>query len=115
MNVWEWITSGTPEGFFSQIGLGAIAVLFATNRILTIGQHRSRVADIKEFNAALVAEKDRQIQAQTIRGDYYRDAYNQERETSEKLMDGLLEAQGTAALTSEALDRLTRAAEEATK
>ncbi len=39
-------------------GLALIVVLFATRRILTIGDHRGRIDDLEKYHAAVLREKD---------------------------------------------------------
>lgn len=47
MSPWEWFATTAPAGaLINALGLGALAVLFATDRVLTRGQHARRVADI---------------------------------------------------------------------
>lgn len=57
MNPWDWITSTTTvDSIVSTLGLGALAILFATNRILTRGQHIDRIADLKEHHTREMEE-----------------------------------------------------------
>lgn len=59
MTVWEWITTTTsPDGWINTLGVATLAILFATNRILTRGQHADRVADLIAGYEKLLAEKD---------------------------------------------------------
>lgn len=52
MDVWQQLLASVDvNSMLNTLGLGALAVLFATNRILTRGQHESRVADLKEHHA----------------------------------------------------------------
>ena len=57
MNIWDWITTTTTvDSIISTLGLGALAVLFATNRILTRGQHLDRIGDLKEHHEREMTE-----------------------------------------------------------
>lgn len=57
MDLWQWITTTTTvDSIVSTLGLGALAVLFATNRVLTRGQHLDRIGDLKEHHEHEMAE-----------------------------------------------------------
>jgi hypothetical protein len=94
---WEWITTTTSgETVFTTLGLGALAVLFATNRILTIGQHRSRVLDLVEHHTRELAEKDARIADAHTSRDGWRDVALKERELREAAMSGAVTAATSA-------------------
>jgi hypothetical protein len=62
---WDWAAASLSAGdIISGGGLLTIVVLFYTNRILTIGQHRSRVEDITKAHEARVNEL---VKAQDVR------------------------------------------------
>lgn len=61
MNLWEWVTTtSSVDALLTTLGLGSLAILFATDRIITKGQHLRRVAD-------LVAHHDRERAAEALR------------------------------------------------
>jgi hypothetical protein len=96
MTLWEWITTTTSgDSLFTTLGLGVLSVLFATNRILTIGQHRSRTADLIAHHQRELAEKDARIlDAHVSRG--WRDVALKERELREVAMSGTVSAATSA-------------------
>lgn len=62
MTVWEWITSTMGAGdLLTTLGIGALAVLFATDRIMTKGQHERRTADLTKHHGRELAEKDARL------------------------------------------------------
>ena len=84
MSLWEWITTTTSgDSLFTTLGLGVLSVLFATNRILTIGQHRSRTADLQEHHTRELAEKDARINDIRESRDGYKEATRVERERAD--------------------------------
>lgn len=123
MSAWDWITQASPESILSTLGLGAIAVLFVTNRILTIGQHNSRISDLKDHHEielaqaqssyeAMVIEKDARYAEMKESRDYYRGARLQERDRVEQLTDQLLETTEIARTATHALTALSEVAAE---
>lgn len=109
MTLWDWLTTTTSgDGLFTTLGLGTFLVLFATNRILTIGQHRGRVADIvahhqREMAAKdaahtrELAEKDARIAEKDASREGWRDVALKERELRDTATNGVASA-ATAAL-----------------
>lgn len=84
MSPWEWLTTTTSvESMLSTLGLGALAVLFATNRIITKGQHESRVADLKEHHARELAAADKRLEATDESRREWRAAAGSERERAD--------------------------------
>lgn len=124
MNIWEWITTTTSvDSIVSTLGLGALAVLFATNRIWTIGQVNARIADLKEHQErellqkdaaydSMVAEKDARYAEMKESRDYYRGARLEERGRVERLTDQLFESNETARAAVHALTALGEVAAE---
>jgi hypothetical protein len=93
MNVWEWVTTTLGAGeLFTTLGVGTLAVLFATDRILTRGQAERRTADLKEHHARELAEKDARLADAHSSRDGWKDVALQERELRERAMSGTLEA-----------------------
>ncbi len=107
-----YLTATLPAGgVVNALGLGALAVLFATNRILTVGQHNSRVADIvkahvesraelvrnnaeaiaqqERYHAAIIAEKDRAFAVVEKSRDGYKEATEVERGRADRATDAL--------------------------
>lgn len=98
MTLWDWITTTTDgNSVFTTLGLGVLAVLFASNRILTIGQHRSRVADLVEHHAREIAEKDARIADISAARDGWKDVALKERELRDAATNGVAAA-ATAAI-----------------
>lgn len=97
----QWVTLGTSIGpLVNALGIGALAVLFATDRILTIGQHKRRVTDIleaqkltlielKEHYDELAGEKDRAYGELKESRNYYRDARLEEKARADKVTNQL--------------------------
>lgn len=102
-DVWDWITASTSiTDLLSASGLVAFVALFTTNRILTIGQHRSRIADLEKFHAAQLAAKDDAYAALELAKDerynemresrdVYKEAAAEERAAREKAESGVRE------------------------
>lgn len=90
MNVWEWITtSASVDSIVTGLGLGALAILFATDRIITKGQHLRRVAD-------LIAHQERERAALEQRAadaiesrDGWKDAARVERERADRATESV--------------------------
>lgn len=107
MDVWDWITQTNFASVVSGLGLGSLAIMFATDRILTKGQHDRRILDLKKtherevtdlekhhkaemtnlksYHAAEIAEKEHQRSEMKESRNYYRDAYNLERASKDEL------------------------------
>jgi hypothetical protein len=50
-DLWTWIaTTTTAEGVLNTIGAAGIAILFATDRIMTKGGHERRTKDLIDFH-----------------------------------------------------------------
>lgn len=61
MDLWEWVTTtSSVDALLTTLGLGSLAILFATDRIITKGQHLRRVQD-------LVAHHERERAAEALR------------------------------------------------
>lgn len=64
MDWWSNVLSNTSvDQLLNTFGLGALAVLFATNRIITKGQHEARIADLKAFHARELEAADKRLEA----------------------------------------------------
>jgi len=124
-DVWSWVTASTSvTDLLSASGLVAFVALFTTNRILTIGQHRSRIADLEKFQAAQIKSKDDAYAAMATAKDdrydemkesrdYWRDAHNEQRDAREKAEAGLHEfADEYAKLSNHLLGSIEQAAGE---
>lgn len=109
MSLWEWITTTTSgDSLFTTLGLGVLSVLFATNRILTIGQHRARTADLQEHHARELAEKDARIADIRESRDGYKEASRVERERADKATDSVGEMADTVDAVLHVLQSLDR-------
>jgi hypothetical protein len=122
-DVWGWI-SGTlsVSDIIQGSGLATIVILFATRRILTIADHRSRVEDLEKYYEGRLTEKDdrystmvaakdeRYVELKESR-DYWREAHNEQRTGREKAEDGLREfADEYAKLSNHLLGSIEEAA-----
>lgn len=96
-------------------GLATIVILFATDRILSLGQHKRRIADLEKahtkevadlgiYHQAEVVDVERRYSEMKESRDYYRAGRNAERERAEKLTDQLGES---LELTKTAIHALT--------
>jgi hypothetical protein len=72
-------------------GLALIVVLFATRRILTIADHRSRIADLEKYQAAVLKEKDDRYAEMRESRDAWKDTAGEERLGREKAEEGVRE------------------------
>jgi hypothetical protein len=92
MDVWEWLSATVPAGaVINGLGLGALAALFATDRILTKGQPERRVADIQKGHDLVLAEKATQLGDMRDSRDYYREARLEERDRANEITGKLAE------------------------
>lgn len=89
---WAWV-SGTlsVSDIIQGSGLALIVILFATRRILTIADHRSRIEDLEKCHAAVVKEKDSRYAEMRESLDYWQEAHGEERAGREKSEAGLRE------------------------
>lgn len=93
MDLWEWITTTTPaSSVFTTFGLGVLAVLFATDRILTKGQHTRRAADLVAFHERELIEKDQRIADMKESRNGWREVALREREIRETVTKALVES-----------------------
>lgn len=134
MSPWDWFTATAPAGAIIQtLGLGVLAVLFATDRVITKGGHERRVADInaahekivaaaETTHAAAIAElvkhheelvkvKDGAYAELKESRDYYRAARIEERDRADKVTDQLAEVAELARLTTHLLASFNEAAD----
>lgn len=104
----------TLQDIGQTVGLAALALLFASDRILTKGQHERRIADLEKAHAALFAERDNRLSDMTTSRDYYREARNAEAERADALAGQLgklaAEASRSASETMTALEEAAREA-----
>ncbi|MCS6570339.1 hypothetical protein NYQ35_16150 [Curtobacterium flaccumfaciens pv. flaccumfaciens] len=109
---WGWL-SGTlsVSDIISGSGLALIVGLFATRKIITIGDHRARVADLEKFYEARIAEKDARYEELRESKSYWREAHNEQRARAEKAEDGVREfADEYAKLSNHLLGSIEQAA-----
>lgn len=77
-NLWEWIATTTSvDSLVTGAGSVTIAILFASDRILTKGQHERRTADLVAFHARELAEITRSR-------DGWKEAHAAEKERADK-------------------------------
>jgi len=111
--VWDWI-SGTlsVSDIIQGSGLALIVILFATRRILTIADHRSRIADKDAYHAAILKEKDDRYAAMIESRDEWKQTAADERAAREKAEEGFREfAVEMGGLTTHLLGSIDAAAE----
>lgn len=96
MSPWEWFTSTASVGeLLTALGLGALALLFARDLILTRGQHLRRIQDLVKAHELRVAdllahhdreraEKDKRIADISASRDGWKEAARIERERADK-------------------------------
>jgi hypothetical protein len=109
---WDWV-GGTlsVSDVISGSGLALIVGLFATRKILTIADHRARVADLEKFYEARLTEKDVRYDELKQSRDYWREAHNDQRTRAEKAEDGVREfADEYAKLSNHLLGSIEQAA-----
>lgn len=132
MSLWEWITTTTSlETLFTTLGLGSMALLFATDRILTKGQHLRRVQDlvaaheqrVADMSAAYdrriedliahhareIAEKDNRLADLAESRDGYKEAARLERERADTVTTAFSGAAGALTDIQHVLESLDRA------
>lgn len=89
---WEWLSGSlSVSDIISGSGLAFIVGLFATRKIITIGDHRARVADLEKFYEARLTEKDARYEELRESKNYWREAHNDQRARAEKAEDGVRE------------------------
>lgn len=110
---WDWV-SGTlsVSDIIQGSGLLLIVVGFATRRILTIADHRSRIEDLEKYHAKVLKEKDDRYAAMTESRDEWKQTAVTERGAREKAEEGFREfAVEMGGLTTHLLGSLDDAAE----
>lgn len=131
-----WFAATVPAGaLLNGLGLGALAVLFATDRIKTKGQaerelarqqaandllvaslqaaHTAAIAELVAHHAALDAVKDAAYAELRTSRDYYRAGRLEEQGRANKLTDQLLEYSELARTVTHVLQSLDEAAKDA--
>jgi hypothetical protein len=111
VDVFQWLAESLPAGaIVNGLGLGALAILFAGDRILTRGQHERRVADIVKGHDAVLAEKATQLADMRESRNYYRDARLEERGRADEVTGKLAElAQENGQLVAQLLEAVKKA------
>lgn len=131
MDFWEWVTASIPAGaVVNGLGLGALAILFASDRIQTRGQgtralakadkahddlttalkdsHKAAIAELVKHHTELIAEKERIFLEMRDSRNYYREARLEERARAEQVTDKLAETVDEyAKLTNHILSSVT--------
>lgn len=111
-DVWAYLSATIPAGaLINGLGLGAMAILFATDRILTKGQHLRRVADLvsayakaetamllahaneltarDRYHSAILAEKEKALGLVVESRDGYKIATEKERDRADRATTAL--------------------------
>lgn len=100
MTLWDWFTgTASVDSALTALGLGALAILFATDRIITKGQHLRRVQD-------LVAHHERERAAEAARLADVVESRNGWKEAARLERERADLATATAAKTSAVLNRV---------
>jgi hypothetical protein len=120
-DVVAWATTGfSLNSIIQALGLVSLALLFASDRIITKGQHMRRIGDLNAAHAAeitalkthhteLVTEKDAHYGEMKESRDYYRQARLEERDRAENVTDALAELAGEyAKVTNHLLESLPK-------
>lgn len=110
---WNWLTDGFDLNSAVQGSLALLLiVLFATDRILTKGQHQRRVDDISINHGKLIVEKDLRYAEMKESRDYYREARMVERDRADAVTEKLgLIVTEYAELTNHLLEALPKVGE----
>ena len=89
---WDWV-GGTlsVSDVISGSGLALIVGLFATRKILTIADHRSRIDDQDRYHAAILKEKDDRYAEMRESRDAWKETAAEERRGRERAEDGVRE------------------------
>jgi hypothetical protein len=124
-NIWDWLSDTiSAESIVQALGLTALAILFATNRILTLGQHTSRIKDLKEHHekeltlkdslySQMVAEKDRAYAEMKEARNYWQSAASTEKNRADSATTQLVESNEVVRLAAQMVDSLDHAVKEA--
>jgi hypothetical protein len=117
-DLWAYLAQTAPAGaLINGLGLGALAILFATDRVLTKGQHLRRIADLvtahtaaleaqRVYHLAILAEKDRAMTIVTESRDGYKEATEIERERANTATEALSEFADLGRLATQLLASL---------
>lgn len=85
MNLWEWFTAtASVDSLLPALGLGALAILFARDMIMTKGQHLRRVQDLIDHHKREQTEKDFRAADLRESRDGWKEAARIERERADK-------------------------------
>lgn len=100
-NLWEWFAStASVSDLVTALGLGALAILFSTDRIITKGAHERRVADLQKHHERELTEKDAAHERERVAWasrydelkesrDGYKEATKEERARADRATDAL--------------------------
>ena len=120
-SLWQWFAaSASVEGLMQAGGLITLAMLFATGRIITLGQHESRILDLKahhekemsilaEGHKLLLSEKEARYRETEEQRDQYREAAEIQKERADKLTDQVSEVGELAKVSAHLITALGEA------
>jgi hypothetical protein len=113
-DLWDYLANTLPAGaLINGLGLGALAILFATDRVLTKGQHLRRVADLTAANELALTVSEAARVRELAERDRFHNAILEEKDRAfaivERSRDGYKEA---TALERARADRATEALSE---
>lgn len=110
MNLWEWFTAtASVDSLVTALGLGSLAILFATDRIITKGQHARRVEDLVSHHNRERTDKDGRITDIRSSRESWKEAARVERERADKATDSVGEMAVALAGVLHVLKSLDRA------
>ncbi|WOF23855.1 hypothetical protein N8K70_04005 [Microbacterium betulae] len=107
-------TTTSVDQVLTALGLGALAILFATDRVMTKGQHTRRVADLTAHHNRELATQAGILAEMRESRDYYRQARLEERARADAATDRLAESVEVAKASLQALQALDEAARSVT-
>lgn len=118
-DLWQWVYSTTTlDSVLSTLGVATLAVLFATNRILTRGQHADRIADLVAHHGREIAVYEARLAEAREKADGWKEVALEERAMRVKREDRddeIAETMGNVLHVLQGLDRALPAAEEASE
>lgn len=123
-DIWSWLSETlSAQSIIQGLGLAALAILFATNRILTLGQHNTRIADLTKYHdqelilkdalySQMAAEKDRAYAEMKEARNYWQTAFDNEKRRADAATDQLARAnEETLGLALQMVTSIQEAAE----
>lgn len=118
-DLWQWVYSTTTlDSVLSTVGVATLAVLFATNRILTRGQHADRIADLVAHHAREIAAFESRLAEARERAEGWKEVAIEERKMRMKREDRddeIAQTMGNVLHVLEGLDKALPSPKEASE